>query len=298
MSVEENKKGVVVDHQHHHQHHQSEPQPQPPPQYGTFQGVANYPPPLPPRPPQQPAIGFPRPVPPPGATASGGPPPDPHYYAHGYQTVPGMLHLSFSSPNWLGKILLDIITVTYNALLMRIYCFFVVLVGMEWWGDQTFHHEDREGVGIGPCSNTKMSYAVAEGRPVRERRLPCCGLGFGWFLFIIGFFLAAIPWYIGAIILLCARVDHREKPGYIGCVVAVILAVRRKWETSLENDLSSSITLYNHVHGCNCNGDKAEMLQWLILGRISFVIWLMMIMRLAILATVAIVFGVVKGVDD
>ncbi|XP_015899412.2 large ribosomal subunit protein eL20z [Ziziphus jujuba] len=156
MSVEENKKGVVVDHQHHHQHHQSEPQPQPPPQYGTFQGVANYPPPLPPRPPQQPAIGFPRPVPPPGATASGGPPPDPHYYAHGYQTVPG--------------------------------------------------------------------YAVAEGRPVRERRLPCCGLGFGWFLFIIGFFLAAIPWYIGAIILLCARVDHREKPGYIGCVVAAILA--------------------------------------------------------------------------
>ncbi|BBH01588.1 Ribosomal protein L18ae family [Prunus dulcis] len=26
------------------------------------------------------------------------------------------------------------------------------------------------------------SYAVAEGRPVRERRLPCCGIGCGWCL--------------------------------------------------------------------------------------------------------------------
>lgn len=25
-------------------------------------------------------------------------------------------------------------------------------------------------------------YAVVEGLPVRERRLPCCGIGFGWFL--------------------------------------------------------------------------------------------------------------------
>ena len=39
--------------------------------------------------------------------------------------------------------------------------------------------------------------------------------------FIIGFFLAAIPWYVGAIILLCSRVDYREKPGYIACTVAV-----------------------------------------------------------------------------
>lgn len=56
-------------------------------QYGTFQGVANYPPP---RSPQPPAIGFPQPVPPPGATESSAPPP-PHYYAGGYQTVPGNL---------------------------------------------------------------------------------------------------------------------------------------------------------------------------------------------------------------
>ncbi|KAI7754716.1 hypothetical protein M8C21_009476 [Ambrosia artemisiifolia] len=67
-------------------------------------------------------------------------------------------------------------------------------------------------------------YAIAEGRPVRARRLPCCcGIGMGWCLFIIGFFLAAIPWYVGAFILLCARYDRREKPGYIACLIAAIL---------------------------------------------------------------------------
>ncbi|KAG8657831.1 hypothetical protein MANES_03G083700v8 [Manihot esculenta] len=146
--------GVVVDHKHHHHHHQHQPQPQPqPPQYGTFQGVANYPPPLPSH--HQPVIGFPQPAPPPGATEPSAPLP-PHaspYYAQGYQTVPG--------------------------------------------------------------------YAVAEGRPVRERRLPCCGIGVGWLLFIIGFFLGAIPWYVGLFVLLCARIDPREKPGYIACTIAV-----------------------------------------------------------------------------
>lgn len=39
--------------------------------------------------------------------------------------------------------------------------------------------------------------------------------------FIIGFFLAAIPWYIAAFILLCAKIDPREKPGYITCTIAV-----------------------------------------------------------------------------
>nr|CAB3475590.1 unnamed protein product [Digitaria exilis] len=54
--------------------------------------------------------------------------------------------------------------------------------------------------------------------------LPCCGIGFGWFLFVIGFFLGAIPWYVGAILLWCSRVDHREKPGYVACTVAAVLA--------------------------------------------------------------------------
>ncbi|XP_078151361.1 large ribosomal subunit protein eL20z-like [Carex rostrata] len=65
---------------------------------------------------------------------------------------------------------------------------------------------------------------IAEGQPVRLRRLPCCGLGIGWFLFIFGFFFAAIPWYIGAFILLCSRVDYREKPGLIVCTIAAMLA--------------------------------------------------------------------------
>ncbi|CAL4909567.1 unnamed protein product [Urochloa decumbens] len=66
---------------------------------------------------------------------------------------------------------------------------------------------------------------VAEGRPVRMRRLPCCGLGLGWSLFIAGFFLAAIPWYVGAFIMICVRVhDHREKPGYVACTIAAAIA--------------------------------------------------------------------------
>ncbi|KAI3774916.1 hypothetical protein L1987_49479 [Smallanthus sonchifolius] len=70
-----------------------------------------------------------------------------------------------------------------------------------------------------------QGYAVAEGRPVtvRESRLSCCGIGIGWFLFIVGFFLAAIPWYVGAFILLCAQYDDREKPGYVACLIAAII---------------------------------------------------------------------------
>lgn len=79
MSDEEKNRAVVVDHQHQ--------------QYGTFQGVANYPPPLPPQHQHrhhqhQPAIGFPQPVPPPGLHEPSAPPPQ--YYPQGYQTVPGI----------------------------------------------------------------------------------------------------------------------------------------------------------------------------------------------------------------
>ncbi|URE42769.1 60S ribosomal protein [Musa troglodytarum] len=42
--------------------------------------------------------------------------------------------------------------------------------------------------------------------------------------FIIGFFLAAIPWYVGVFFLLCARVDHREKPGLVACTIAASLS--------------------------------------------------------------------------
>ncbi|KAG0454888.1 hypothetical protein HPP92_023810 [Vanilla planifolia] len=65
---------------------------------------------------------------------------------------------------------------------------------------------------------------VAQGTPFKMERLPCCGLGIGWFLFVTGFFLAAIPWYAGALILLFSRTDYREKPGLIACIIAAVLA--------------------------------------------------------------------------
>ncbi|CAK8530923.1 unnamed protein product [Lathyrus sativus] len=66
---------------------------------------------------------------------------------------------------------------------------------------------------------------VVEARPVREHHLPCCGLGLGWILFIMGFFTGGVPWYIGAFILVCVRMDYREKPGLIACVVASLIAM-------------------------------------------------------------------------
>ncbi|KAI3410314.1 uncharacterized protein J3R85_018793 [Psidium guajava] len=72
---------------------------------------------------------------------------------------------------------------------------------------------------------TVAGYAIVEGTPVREHRLPCCGLGIGWFLFLIGFFFGGIPWYIGTFLLICACPDRREKPGYVACGIASFLAL-------------------------------------------------------------------------
>ncbi|TQD88122.1 hypothetical protein C1H46_026325 [Malus baccata] len=160
--------------------------------YGTFQGVANYYPP-PPQPPPEPVVGFPQPVPPPRSSGRPPLPPlpplPPHHHHH-------------------------------------------------------HHHHHQHGY------QTVTGYAVVEGRPVRERRLPCCGIGIGWLFgfpssvvgqhqpvpswlrqlesccwFIAGFFLGGIPWYVGTFILLCVQVDYREKPGYVACTIAAILAV-------------------------------------------------------------------------
>ncbi|KAL9232492.1 hypothetical protein vseg_007600 [Gypsophila vaccaria] len=72
-------------------------------------------------------------------------------------------------------------------------------------------------------------YVVADGTPVgAHHRLPCCGLGYGWFLFIIGFFMAGVPWYAAAIIFLCCRnayVDPREKPAYVCCMIFAVLGI-------------------------------------------------------------------------
>ncbi|KAG0564985.1 hypothetical protein M758_8G150400 [Ceratodon purpureus] len=55
------------------------------------------------------------------------------------------------------------------------------------------------------------------------RRLPFCGLGFGWFLFIMGFFIAVFPWYIGAGIFLFVRHDYRERTGLMACTIAALV---------------------------------------------------------------------------
>ncbi|KAK7331350.1 hypothetical protein VNO77_25573 [Canavalia gladiata] len=68
-------------------------------------------------------------------------------------------------------------------------------------------------------------YAIGDGRPMRERRLPCCGLGLGWLLFILGFLLGGLPWYIGTFILMCVQMDYREKPGLIACAVASLVTL-------------------------------------------------------------------------
>ncbi|XP_028754475.1 60S ribosomal protein L18a-like protein [Neltuma alba] len=65
-------------------------------------------------------------------------------------------------------------------------------------------------------------YTVADGMPVREPPLPC-GIGYGWFLFVSGLLLGAIPWYVGAILLCCSNIDPREKPGCIACAAAAVV---------------------------------------------------------------------------
>ncbi|XP_010478372.1 PREDICTED: 60S ribosomal protein L18a-like protein [Camelina sativa] len=67
-------------------------------------------------------------------------------------------------------------------------------------------------------------YTVVEVRQMmREHDLPCCGLGMGWFLFIMGFLFGGIPWYLGAFIILVTSVDHREKAGYVACSIAGVV---------------------------------------------------------------------------
>jgi len=53
--------------------------------------------------------------------------------------------------------------------------------------------------------------------------LPFCGLGFGWFLFILGFFIASVPWYVGAFIFFCLSYDHRESTGLTACAIAALV---------------------------------------------------------------------------
>ncbi|XP_020590278.1 60S ribosomal protein L18a-like protein [Phalaenopsis equestris] len=82
-----------------------------------------------------------------------------------------------------------------------------------------------QAIPVIPVGYQSIPYAiVAEGIPVRERRLPCGGIGIGWVLFLSGFLLAAVPWYVGALIFVIGALDKREKPGLVACTVAAVLA--------------------------------------------------------------------------
>lgn len=39
--------------------------------------------------------------------------------------------------------------------------------------------------------------------------------------FILGFFIASVPWYVGAFIFFCLSYDYREKSGLAACAIAV-----------------------------------------------------------------------------
>ncbi|KAL2633674.1 hypothetical protein R1flu_005153 [Riccia fluitans] len=88
-----------------------------------------------------------------------------------------------------------------------------------------------EGYVYPPQSTARGSVQerLAQGRPLlggehflRLEPLPFCGLGFGWFLFILGF-ICVIPWYIGVLIYFCLAHDTREKSGLLACTIAAIL---------------------------------------------------------------------------
>ncbi|KAK3129352.1 hypothetical protein QOZ80_6BG0478180 [Eleusine coracana subsp. coracana] len=80
-----------------------------------------------------------------------------------------------------------------------------------------------QGVADFPC--TVQQQVFVDGVPVPEPPLPFCGVGIGWVMFLLGFFLAGIPWYTGAFLLFFVALDHREKAGLIACTIAGIFAL-------------------------------------------------------------------------
>eukprot|EP00250_Pteridium_aquilinum_P015095 c22374_g1_i2 orf=170-613(+) len=73
---------------------------------------------------------------------------------------------------------------------------------------------------------TVPGYPVVEGTPeLRRERLPCCGIGIGWCLFILGWILASVPWYVGVFLLVCTRPDPRERIGLVCCTIAAVLSL-------------------------------------------------------------------------
>ncbi|CAK9232724.1 unnamed protein product [Sphagnum troendelagicum] len=55
--------------------------------------------------------------------------------------------------------------------------------------------------------------------------LPFCGLGYGWFLFLLGFVFIGVPWYVGTFIFCCLTHDYRERSGLAACAIAAIVVL-------------------------------------------------------------------------
>jgi hypothetical protein len=41
--------------------------------------------------------------------------------------------------------------------------------------------------------------------------------------FILGFFIASVPWYVGAFVFFCLSYDPRESTGLTACAIAVLV---------------------------------------------------------------------------
>ncbi|XP_065865350.1 large ribosomal subunit protein eL20z-like isoform X2 [Euphorbia lathyris] len=54
-----------------------------------------------------------------------------------------------------------------------------------------------------------------------DKPLPCCGCGFGWFFFLLGFVLPLL-WYLGTILYFGKYYDKdpRERSGLAACAIA------------------------------------------------------------------------------
>ncbi|CAM6022836.1 unnamed protein product [Sphagnum balticum] len=58
---------------------------------------------------------------------------------------------------------------------------------------------------------------------IYDHRLPCCGCGFGWCSFLIGF-VVPLFWYYGTYLFYTERYhDPRERPGLAACAIAALV---------------------------------------------------------------------------
>ncbi|KAJ8449945.1 hypothetical protein Cgig2_029307 [Carnegiea gigantea] len=203
--------------------------------YGTFQGIPSYN-----QPPPQPVVGFPQPAPPPGTAPA-------CYYAHGYQTIPEMEVTEMGLPSIVTDLkVLEVAEIGLPSAMRDLRSIvdrkcgkisksqiFEMGSDRDLWPVQVLasicccRRKTFEGattsllwywnwlVIVSFTSSLVSFVAAADMLYHPDLRIR----------FIAGFFLAAIPWYVGALILLCVRVDYREKPGLVACMVASILAV-------------------------------------------------------------------------